>query len=108
MPELNDEELNALLSSLSPPEPPEGLSQRIMAAIPATSATDAPRSFLDRLLGARGFALPASGALASLLFGVSIGYLALPDLATDVSDPEGQYLEAVADGGWESSLEDLF
>ncbi len=72
MPDLNDKELDTLLSALSPPEPPNHMSQRIMSALTAPQAAQNKGGIFASLFGARGIALPAGGALASLLFGLTL------------------------------------
>lgn len=107
MSDLNDKELDALFSTVSPAEPPENMSQRIMAALSTPQTPRGLRGFMASIFGDSGFAAPTSGAVASLLFGISLGYLALPDL-TDISVTEDAiYLEALNDSNWDTSFEDL-
>ena len=107
MPDLNDNELDALFSTVSQPEPSADLSQRIMAAISAAPAEKGVRGFLAALFGTNSIALPAGGALASLLFGLAIGLVALPETTQDTLSTEDQYLAAVAGDNWDTSFEDI-
>ena len=86
MPELSDKDLDTLLTTLDRPEPPAGLSARIMSVLPGQPAHWTKR--LAAFFGAETLLLPAGGALASLMIGVMAGYWALPmpDLTVEAAD----------------------
>ena len=105
MPDLNDERLDELLSTVSAPELPGGMSQRIMAALSTAPAPTGLRGFLSSIFGTEKLTLPACGALASLLFGVTVGYMALPSLGNDTLAANEPYLEAFNNDNWDTSFE---
>lgn len=106
MPELNDDELNALFSAVSRPEPPQDMSQRILSAIYTPPTATGLTGFLTSLFGSGRIAAPAGGAFASLLFGIMVGYGALPN-AVEATANSDAYLAAVSDNNWDTNFEEL-
>ena len=107
MTELNDKELDTLLSALTPPLPPPGLSQRIMAASAMPPSPSGLAGLWASIFGSGSPTIPLGGAWASLVFGVLIGYLALPDFTADSVATDDEYLYTLADSDWDNSFEDL-
>ena len=107
MPELSDNELDALISKLPAPEAPHGMTERIMSAISPPPADPGLRGRLSLILGSGQIVAAARGDFASLLIGVTIGYLALPELPTEEAVTSEAYLDVVDDSNWDISFEDL-
>ena len=110
MTDLNDKDLDHLLSTLATPEPPAGLTQRIMNALPERKQSWKDR--LSNLFDTNGLALPASGALACLLVGATLGYGPITDLPaetslTDVSEEEWLVADVFGGDTFDASLEEL-
>ena len=76
MHDFSDQKLDDLLGTLSTPQPRAGLTARILSSLPNPPATWQTR--LASILGTKGLTLPASGALASLIFGIITGYWIAP------------------------------
>lgn len=93
----DDRELDRLLATLSAPEPPEGLTQRILDALPGRKSDWT--LFIKDLFGTDRPAFPIGGALASLSLGLGLGYW--PLATVPAIDPS----EAIAS---ETLLADMF
>jgi len=105
MTDLDDKTLDHLLSTLDTPEPPAGLNQRIMNALPPRK--QGWKATLSDLLGTGGLALPASGALACLLVGATLGYGPVSNLTAETVEDDWLITDVFGDEALEATIEEL-
>lgn len=103
MPDLSDQDLDALLAEMDMPAIPGDLTTSIMATLPP------PRrrwhAQIQNLLGTPNLGLSAGGAFASLLFGLAAGYWLMPQAA--VFDEREAVLElALETDRWADLIEE--
>ena len=99
---INDHELDNLLTKLSPPEPPAGLTTRIIAALPPRKPSWT--KWFTAIFNVREYALPTGGALACLMMGLGIGYWPLSDTTLET---EILIANVFGDDQWNTAIEVL-
>ena len=108
MPQLDDHDLERLLAKLSPPEPSDNLSQRIMDALPPRKPSW--RQQVSDFFGGQNLLLPASSAFACLMFGLMLGYSPLTNTASEtleISESEILLAEVFGTDVWDTTLEEF-